>query len=151
LLEKGRVWGTAGILTIAGLFLCGTGCLWSLALPLNKKLWTPSFVLVTTGIDLIGMAVLYYGIEIKHWKPGVAFFTVLGKNPLVVYILSNLLLILLIWPVPPDSIGIDWINAIFFQRVAPGPLGCLLFAVFFTLCCWVVAWWLDRRKIYLRL
>jgi predicted acyltransferase len=81
----------------------------------------------------------------------VHFFTVLGKNPLLVYILSNLLLIFLIWPVGTGGIAIDWINAHFFQWVAPGPLGCLLFALGFTLCCWGVAWWLDRRKLYLRL
>jgi predicted acyltransferase len=151
LLEKGRVWGTVGILLVVGFFLCGTGCLWGLELPINKKLWTSSFVLVTTGIDLVGMAVLYYAVEIRRWSFGVQFFTVLGKNPLFVYVLSNLLLIFLIWPVGMDSIGIDWINAVFFQRIAPGPLGCLLFALAFTLLCWVPARGLDRKKIYLRL
>ena len=151
LLEKGRLWGTVGILSVVGFFLCGAGCLWSLEFPINKKLWTSSFVMVTTGIDLAGMAVLYYGVEMRRWSFGVRFFTVLGKNPLVVYVLSNLLLIFLIWPVGTDSIGIDWINAVFFQRIAPGAPGCLLFALVYTLLCWVPAWWLDRRKIYLRL
>ena len=151
LLEKGRTPAAVRLLLIIGLFLLGAGWLWSLQFPLNKKLWTSSFVLVTTGIDLVCMAVIFYSVEIRRWKMGVPFFTVLGKNPLFVYIFSNLLMIFLIWPVGANSIGIDWINAVFFQRLAPGPLGCLLFALVFTLVCWVVAWWLDRKKIYLRL
>jgi predicted acyltransferase len=122
-----------------------------LELPINKKLWTSSFVLVTTGIDLLWMAVLYYGVEVRRWSFGVRSFAVLGKNALFVYVLSNLLLIFFIWPVGRGTVGIDWINAIVFQRLAPGPLGCLLFAVAFTLLCWVAGWWLDRKKIYLRL
>ncbi len=151
LLEKGRDPETTLWLLVAGLFVLGAGGLWSIGFPVNKKLWTSSFVLVTTGLDLLCMAVLFYFVEIRRWKGGVSFFTVLGKNPLFVYIFSNLLLIFLIWPVGTDTIGIDWINAVFFQRVAPGPLGSLLFALAFALLCWVVAWWMDRKKIYLRL
>jgi predicted acyltransferase len=151
LLEKGRLWGAAGIVLVVGFFLVGAGCLWGLEFPINKQLWTSTFVLVNTGIDLGCMAILYYGVEIRRWSFGVRFFTVLGKNPLFVYVLSNLLLVFFIWPVGRGTVGIDWINAIVFQRLAPGPLGCLLFAVAFTLLCWVAGWWLDRKKIYLRL
>jgi predicted acyltransferase len=151
LLEKGRVWGTVGVLSIVGFFLCGAGLLWGLEFPLNKKLWTSSFVLVTTGIDLLVMAGFYYMVELRRWRFGVGFFSVLGKNPLFVYVFANLLLVFLIWPVGAGSVGIDWVNSMVFQRIAPGPLGCLLFALVFTLICWVVAWWLDRKKIYLRL
>jgi predicted acyltransferase len=151
LLEKGRDPAVVLWLLIIGLVLLGVGWLWSLEFPINKKLWTGSFVLVTTGIDLLCIGVIFYWVEIRRWKSGVAFFTVLGKNPLFVYIFSNLLLIFLIWPVGADTIGIDWVNAVFFQRLMPGPLGSLLFALAFTLLCWVMAWWLDRKKIYLRL
>ncbi len=150
LLEKGRIPANVLLLLIVGLLLLGAGEIWSLRFPINKKLWTGSFVLVTTGIDLLCMTFLFYAVEIRRWRIGVFFFAVLGKNPLFVYIFSNLLLIFLIWPVG-NTIGIDWINGVFFQRLAPGPLGCLLFALAFTLLCWLVAWWLDRKKIYLRL
>ncbi len=151
LMENGRTARTVLILSAAGLLLLGLGILWDLDIPVNKKLWTSSFVLVTTGIDLLVMSILFYWVEIRRWRIGVSFFTVLGKNPLFVYVLSNLLLVFLIWPVGSDSNGIDWINAIFFQQLAPGPLGALLFALAFTLLCWIMAWWLDRKKIYLRL
>ncbi|HEY4287858.1 MAG TPA: heparan-alpha-glucosaminide N-acetyltransferase domain-containing protein [Puia sp.] len=151
LLKKGRDVAVVQWLSVVGVFVLGAGLLWSLQFPINKKLWTSSFVLVTTGIDLLCMAMLFYWVEMRQWKGGVSFFTVLGKNPLFVYIFSNLLLIFLIWPVGGDTIGVDWINAVIFQRLAPGPLGSLLFALAFALLCWVVAWWMDRKKIYLRL
>lgn len=151
LLRKGRTVPGVIRLSIAGVLLLLAGWIWSLEFPLNKKLWSSSFVLVTTGLDLLCMALLFYWVEIRRWKTGVYFFTVLGKNPLFVYIFSNLLLIFLIWPVRADTTGIDWINAFFFQRLAPGSSGSLLFALAFALLCWVVAWWLDRKKIYLRL
>jgi predicted acyltransferase len=151
LLERGPAPSSVLLLIVVGAFLVGDGWLWDLGFPVNKKLWTSSFVLVTVGLDLLWMSVLFYFIELRRWTFGVSFFSVLGKNPLFVYIFSNLLLIVLIWPVGPGVIGIDWINAVFFQKIAPGPLGSLLFAVAFTMLCWVVAWWLDRKKIYLRL
>jgi predicted acyltransferase len=145
MLEKGRTRAAVLTLLIGGGCLFTLGWLWDLQFPVNKKLWTSSFVLVTTGLDLCCMAVLFY------WGRGARFFTILGKNPLFVYVFSNLLLIFLIWPVGQGVIGIDWINAVVFQRIAPGPLGCLLFSLLVALVCWVVAWWLDRKKIYLRL
>lgn len=82
LLEKGRLWGTVGILSVVGFFLCGAGCLWSLEFLINKKLWTSSFVMVTTGIDLAGMAVLYYGVEMRRWSFGGAILYRAWEEPL---------------------------------------------------------------------
>jgi predicted acyltransferase len=44
----------------------------------------------------------------------------------------------------------EGINAAVFQRAVPGPIGSLLFAITYMLLCWSVGWWLDRRKIYVR-
>jgi predicted acyltransferase len=44
----------------------------------------------------------------------------------------------------------NWINHHFFQVVAPGAVGSLLFAICFMLMCWLLAWVLDKRKIYIR-
>src|ERR1700761_5573226 len=99
LLEKGREPLSLLLLFVTGLALLGLGWLWNIGIPVNKKLWTSSFVLVTVGIDLLWMAMLFYFVEIRRWKVGVSFFTVLGKNPLAIYVLSNLLLVFLIWPV----------------------------------------------------
>jgi predicted acyltransferase len=136
------MWSAA--LTIAGL-------LWNYVLPLNKKLWTSSYVLFSSGIDMLVVAVLFYMIETRHWKKLVVFFSPMGKNPLFIYILSNLFIFFIIINIRPGKIFIDWINELFFQRIFPGAFGSLVFALCFTMICWLAAWLLDRKKIYIKL
>lgn len=141
---------------ISKLFLCGSllivsGLVWNYFFPLNKRLWTSSYVVYTSGIDIMAVATLFYFVEIKHWKKLVLFFSPMGLNPLFVYVLSNLFLFFIIIKVAPGEIFIDWINRIFFQKIFPGPAGSLLFALCFTIICWLVAWAMHKKKIYIRL
>ena len=151
IIQKQKTYEPVAKLAIAGSLLVLTGLCWNYILPLNKKLWTSSYVVFTTGIDLITVGILFYTIEIKKWKAGVRFFSVFGKNPLFIYVLSNLFLFFLIMNVAPGKIFIDWINEVFFQKIAPGSLGSLLFAICFTLVCWSIGWLMDKKKIYIRI
>ncbi|HLO81437.1 MAG TPA: hypothetical protein VK166_10780, partial [Chitinophagaceae bacterium] len=73
-----------------------------------------------------------------------------GKNPLFIYLLSEILAILL-WFIPvggkPLYVAIN--NAVF-QKLAPGPVGSLLFALMIMMTCWLVGYILDKKKIYVR-
>ena len=151
ILLKGRSLGTVTGLLLAGVVLTGAGLLWSGWFPLNKKLWTSSYVCLTTGLDLLFLGLLFYLIELRSWRAGTYFFSVFGRNPLLIYIFSTLIGVLLIWKVSKDQVFIDWVNEVLFQRIAPGPAGCLLFSVGFTMVCWAVGWILDRKKIFIRL
>jgi predicted acyltransferase len=151
IIQKQKTYESVAKLAIAGSLLILTGLAWNYFLPMNKKLWTGSYVVYTTGIDLITLCILLYAIEIKKWKMGVRFFSVFGKNPLFIYVLSNLFLFFLIINVAPGKIFIDWINEVFFQKITPGPLGSLLFAICFTLVCWSIGWLMDKKKIYIRI
>lgn len=151
LIKNGKSRSVLYKLLMTGILLVGLGLLWSIYFPLNKKLWTSSYVLYTTGIDLLVIGILLYGIEIRHWKKIVHFFVVLGRNPLFIYVLSNLMLILMIWQITPDKPFIDWINMGFFQKIAPGAMGSLLFATAFAMFCWWIAWLMDKWKIYVRI
>lgn len=151
IIKEGASYKGLAKLLMAGVLLLCTGICWNEFFPLNKKLWTSSYVCYTTGIDIIFLSFLLYAIEIKQWKRGVYFFTVFGKNPLFIYILSNLLGVLLILYVSKDVAVIDWLNQYIFQAVAPGPLGCLLFSIFYTLICWFAGWLMDKKKIYVRI
>jgi predicted acyltransferase len=143
--------------SVAKLFICG-GLLVTLALfvgqffPIAKKLWTSSFTLLTIGIDLAILASLVYLIEIENVKRGTKFFLVFGKNPLVIYLLSELLLttLQLIW-VRPQLSFYDWINQVFYQMLFPGPAGTLVFAICYMLLCWSVAYLMDKKKIYIKI
>ena len=75
------------------LFLIGTtllfaGYLLSYACPLNKRLWSPSFVLLTCGIAALSLALLLYIIDVKQNKKWFSFFEAFGANPLVIYVFS---------------------------------------------------------------
>lgn len=151
IIRKGKKFATAMLMLLIGLLLLAIALVWNEWLPLNKKLWTSSYVVYTSAIDLLVLGVLFYFIEVREWKWGVRFFSVFGKNPLFIYILSTMMGIFLVIRMGDGRIFIDEANALFFQRVAPGAMGALLFSFSYTLICWLVGWVLDKRKIYIRL
>ncbi len=149
---KGKNYESVTKLVLMGCLLIFAALCWNMVFPINKKLWTSSFVLLTTGLDLVILSALMYVIEIRDWNRAnwTQFFVIPGKNPLFIYLLSEILVIILYMvPVGSES-AFRWINTVFFQKLAPGSVGSLLFAVSFMLLCWSVGWWLDRRRIYVR-
>lgn len=151
--RTGKGYETIARLLLAGGVLILAALCWDMAFPVNKKLWTSSFVLLTVGIDLVLVGALVYVLELRKWNPWnwTKFFTIFGKNPLFIYLLSEILLITLHRVHLASGLSLhEWINAVFFQIVAPGSLGSLLYALNCMLLCWVVGWWLDRKKIYIR-
>ncbi|MBC5842596.1 DUF5009 domain-containing protein [Flavobacterium sp. F-380] len=74
----------------AGL-LIGTGLLWSIYFPLNKALWTSSYVLYTSGIALLFLTIIHYLIEVKSLKKSFYFFLIWGCNPMIVFFLSGII------------------------------------------------------------
>ena len=166
---------------LARLFLWATALLvlaylWQLAMPLNKKLWTSSYVLHTSGLAMMGLAAFIHLIDLRA-RPaagraadgglglagngGVRFFEVFGKNPLFIFVLSGLVprvLALLRWQ---DGTGADgqplwtsplpWLYQAVFAQVPGDPrLGSLLYALANLSLYAALAWWLDRRRIYIR-
>jgi predicted acyltransferase len=158
---------------VARLFLRATALLalayvWQLVLPLNKKIWTPSYVLLTSGLAMMLLAALVHLLEARaaparpaRWP---AFFEVFGKNPLFVFVLSGLVprvLALLRWPqgtladgAPAWTSPLPWAYEHVFAPAGAwsgdARLGSLLFAVANLALYWALAHWLDRRSIYIR-
>ncbi|HEY9044600.1 MAG TPA: DUF5009 domain-containing protein [Ohtaekwangia sp.] len=150
--QKGKTFECLTRLMIAGTILVTVALWWNLVFPISKKLWTSPFVLYTVGIDLLLLAVLIYFIEIRNVSRGVYFFTVFGKNPLFIYLLSELAYILLVLiKLPSGQSVFEWISKAIFQQITPGPFGSLLTGIWFMLMCWLAGWWLDKRKIYIRI
>ncbi len=81
--KKGNGYETIARLMIWGATLAFLAYAWNLTFPVNKKLWTSSFVLLTTGLDLAILGILIYIIEIKNERKWTYFFQVFGKNTLV--------------------------------------------------------------------
>jgi predicted acyltransferase len=86
-----------------GVLLAGLGLLWNFTFPINKHLWTSSFVLVSGGLSIIAFAVLFYIIEIKNLKLWSLYFRVIGTNAILTYMLSELLIIAF-----PLWLGFTW-------------------------------------------
>jgi predicted acyltransferase len=147
--KKGKGYETIAKLFFWGCILVLAALCWNAVLPINKKLWSSSFVLLTCGLDLLLIASLVYIIEVLSWNRWTSFFTVFGKNPLFIYLVSEVLLIIIDTIFPGLHFN-RWINMLFFQVIAPGPVGSLLFALSFMLVCWLVGYFLDKRKIYVR-
>lgn len=148
--RKGATYETVAHLMVAGVALTFFGLSWDLFFPINKKLWTSSFVLYTSGIDLLILATLLFVIDIHIIRSWTSFFEVLGKNPLVIYVLSELIVILLLFFRVGDARLYDWIYQNIFQPLAGDYMGSLLFALSVLGICWSIGYLLDRRKIYIK-
>lgn len=151
--QRGKGYEAIAKLLLTGVTFIFLALCWDQVFPINKKLWTSPFVLLTTGLDLCIMATLIYVVEVRAWTAGnwTRFFVIPGKNPLFIYLLSELLAITLYMIPAGGGVSLfDYINNLIFQPLAPGPVGSLLFALSFMLLCWAAGWWLDRRRIYIR-
>ena len=141
--------GRTRLLQMGGLLIM-IALVWNTAFPINKKLWTSSYVLFTVGIDLLILALLIYVIDHKKQDRWTGFFVVFGKNPLFLYLLSEVLVIFLYFFQAGDLSVHRWINTHVFQPLLPGKPGSLLFALVFMLLCWSVGKILDKKRIYIR-
>jgi predicted acyltransferase len=72
-------------MVLIGFSLIGLGLLWGLHFPINKRLWSSSFILLTSGMGFLFLSIFYWLIDIKGYKKWAFFFIVIGMNSLAVY------------------------------------------------------------------
>lgn len=140
---------------LAHLFMWGAGFvflafMWDYQFPINKKIWSSSFVVLTIGLDMIIIATIIYRVELHRQLQFANFFEVFGKNPLVIYLFSELLQISLYLLKGPDGGSLfEWLYQHSFAQIAPywSSLG---FAISFMLVCWLFGYILNKYKIYIR-
>src|SRR5215831_18812360 len=142
--------------TIVRLLLAGAACVllalcWNTVFPINKKLWTSSYVLCTVGVDLGVLAILVYTVPQAQNRGWTYFFEVFGRNTLIIYLLSEATEKLLhMFRIGPQSL-LHWLYAVGFASWAGDKAGSLIWAVAYMLCCWAVAYAMDRKGIYIKL
>jgi predicted acyltransferase len=133
-----------------GLVLIIVSYAWDILFPINKKIWTSSYVLLTVGIDLFLLALLVGVIEIKNWKGWTYFFEVFGRNPLILYILSGLVVTLIsMIPVGDTTLKGFIYQNLYTSWLAP-KMASFLFAFSYMLLIWLIGLWMDKRKIYIK-
>ncbi|WP_426170263.1 acyltransferase family protein [Pseudoduganella sp. R-34] len=135
---------TLGVLAGAGVVLSVLALCWAPLLPINKKLWTGSYVLLSTGTALLVLVALAWIIEVRGARRWTYFFEVFGKNTLFIYMLSQVAVVAL------DKTGTYAPLAAALEPVGSPRAASLAFALLFMLACWLVGYWLDKRKIYIK-
>jgi predicted acyltransferase len=136
------------VLLFAG-FLLSYGC------PINKKVWSPSFVLVTCGTASLALALLTWVIDVKGYKRQFSFFEAYGVNPLFTYTLGTLFSILLIYIRVPVGDKVLSLQSVVYSRLLQPLLGnypsSLAFALIFVVCVWLCGYGLYKRNIYIKI
>lgn len=165
--EKPTINSTGMYPMLAGLFVIGvalivTGFCWDAVFPINKKIWTSSYTIYTTGLAVITIATMIYMIEIKNIRGGLAkFFDVFGKNALFVFALSAFLpkgLALIRIPDHVNDKGVmvyinpwNWLYQKVLVNVPGDPkIGSLLYALCVITLMWSICYWMDKKKIYVK-
>lgn len=137
-------------LLLAGVCLCGLAYLWNLGFPVNKKLWTSSFVVLTVGLDLLVLSFIIYTTDFIKKPVNYNFFEIFGKNPLFIYLLSEYLAIGMHFiRVNGEQSLYNYIYVNGFSWIGPY-FGSLAFALTVMFVCWLAGWWLAKRNIYIR-
>jgi predicted acyltransferase len=127
------------------------GALWNPWFPINKKLWTSSYVLFAGGLSMVLWALFIWLIEIKGWKKGWTFWLVFGMNAIGAYVLSEMLSSLIGEVHVRPGLSVEgWIYAHVFAPIHPPGVASLLYSIAFVLVCWLPMLVLYRMKIFLK-
>jgi predicted acyltransferase len=132
------------------------GMVMNIWFPINKKLWTSSFVVFTAGMALICLALCYWLVDIRRWRRWVGPILVFGANSIAAYVFAALVAILLnrFQTHRSDGIRISWAQFLYEHYCASwlDPANAsLLYALVFVVVCWVAMWILYRKRIFLKI
>jgi predicted acyltransferase len=151
--KKGKNFEMLTGLFVAGVAMLITGFCWDMVFPINKKIWTSSYTVYTTGLAIITIATMIYFIEFKNAKGWLSrFFDVFGKNALFVFALSAFL---------PRTLGLikfgdgvnpwNWLYKKVLIKIPGAPEnGSLAYALCVITFMWFICWWMDKKKIYVK-
>ncbi|PWT71314.1 MAG: DUF5009 domain-containing protein [Bacteroidetes bacterium] len=128
-------------LFVSGVVFLVVARVWNLYFPINKNLWTSSFVFHTGGLSLILLALFYYLIDVLGYKRWAFFFRVIGMNSILIYMSGRF---------------IDWHYSTngFFQwlgELIGDPYGAVAMAICLVGVKWAFLYFLYRKKVFLRI
>jgi predicted acyltransferase len=148
-------------IAIAGISGVLLGGLWNFSFPLNKKLWTSSFVLFAAGLSMLLLALAIWAVDIRgnernednatrsrRWMP----FLVFGSNSIAAYVLSELLPgIMERIHVAPGLNPLAWYYLSILKVVPNIPFASLLYSLSYVAICWIPMYFLYRRRIFIKI
>jgi predicted acyltransferase len=142
-------------LFFAGTVLLAAGWAWSLIFPLNKSLWTSSYVVYTTGLALLTLGFCYYLIDLKGYKRWARPFVIFGVNALALFVFSGIMarlmgMIRLAGPEGKEVSLQQWIFTNIYLSIWSPINASLAYAISFILFWLFLMWLLYRRRIFIK-
>lgn len=140
-------------LLLFGAASSGLGLLWSFLLPINKPLWTSSYVLYTAGLAMGVLALIYFVADVLKFQKWGIFFLVFGTNALFSYFLAGIWTRLMLFiKIGENKISLyTWFYEKACVPVAGNMNGSLMFAIIQVVLIWLIALFLYKKKIMIRL
>jgi len=142
---------------VIGLITASMGWVWGLIFPINKPLWTSSYVLYTGGLAMIFLAFLLWVIDVKKISKWTSPFIHFGTNPLFIFMFSILYVKVIIYLVKFTNTegeivsGYTYLFKTIFVPIAGNMNGSLLFAVSHIISFWFLTYLLYRKKIFIKI
>ena len=141
-------------LVVSGFVMTVAGLAWDTVFPINKSLWTSSYVLFTAGLASLILALFYWVADVRGFKSGLKPFVIYGVNAIVVFVASGLLaktMGLIKVPLGDKTVSSQvFIYKAFFESWLQPINASLAYAIANVLGWYLVLWWMDRRKIYIK-
>lgn len=148
--EKGFNYEMLSKLFLTGFVFLAAGFMWNYGFPINKKIWSSSYVLLTIGLDLMILGMIIYYSDFLKKSNGIYFFEVFGKNTLAIYLFSEILPIALYHIPVGKTNSYSWLYQHIFAKFGDYS-GAFLFAFSVMMICWATGYWLDRKRIYIKI
>jgi predicted acyltransferase len=148
--EKGNSFEMISHLFAAGLISIFVAICWNMVFPINKPIWSSSYVFYTTGLAMSILAIIILLVDLKGNQRWTKPFVLFGKNPLLIYALSGIIVKIYGLIRIGEMGAYGALYKYVFQPLAGNFLGSLFFAIFHVLLFMAIAWWLDRRRIFFR-
>lgn len=140
---------TLAVAGASGVFL---GLIWNPWFPLNKKLWTSSFVLYAAGWSLLILAAFWFLIQVRGYRRGTGALLVFGTNAITAYVISEVMSACLDHVmVAPHVNVLHWIYLHIAAVITWPALGSLAYSLLYVLVCWLIVLPLYRKKIFIKI
>ena len=145
-------------MALIGIALILSGQLWNIIFPINKALWTSSYVLYTAGLATLVLAILYYCIDIADYKKGTKLFLIWGVNPMIVFFLSEIIpqaMVMISFPnpkIPTQQINLlDYLYAFGVQPFFNNQMtASLVFAILYVALWSILLAYFYKKKMYFK-
>lgn len=127
-------------MAVAGVVMCLVAWGWSVVLPINKMLWSSSFVVAVGGYSLLMFALFYYIIDVRGWRRWTLFFRVIGLNSITIYLAQRF--------IDFRKIANFFLGGV--ANLCSAEVGAVILAAGYVAACWLMLYFLYKKDTFLK-